>query len=668
MPSFSLRDNGFALLATHPRANRAQLEDAYHDAFLDAEDYDTEARLNRAQQYLVSPKDRLESELGFFIDTKPATIKAILAALGTPGAQSSPDLLAGLDRANLLAHLCGEGPAEDRRSAAIALIDAYETIEPDQVHEAINASRAISGFGLVDPGSVKAGLSKLCAKHSAAILDALPLDGHGSDHINSLAKELADCGPNKRSIFEGVLREYEGRVSPELERGTDRIRQLLDEVTQEPDTPGLVDRIGDRLREWDRKAQPLQVADRVRGIDEHHSRHLFEVVRKTCLELANDRGLYQQSLAISEVALEIFAELPDAASKLAEDVGTLRDLVTETEHNERLTPLAHAVEEARSNYLATCHVLRKSGFQGNAANPVGDVHWAFAAIIDSRNSIELNGMAARLVRNLGLDLCNQSNDNEATLALIDGLLRYRPALPEDMLHALENDERTLRRNIEFDAMLVAVKAERWDEGDRLAERLLVDADDESRQVLLNVRATIAERKRGKRMKLIGWSVAAAVVLFVILTEEGKDTRLTEPQYGPAYETPGYETYNTADGKVAVEATTQVSPTEAAMERYASPEPASSSEETPPAPNQPNVTVSLGELRYCKRQKARITAVESDVVSNNQAVRYNVAIDDYNARCGSFNYRKSDMNQVDGEIANDAATLRAEGLEMIGGQE
>ncbi len=63
MSSFNLLDNAFALLATHPRANRAQLEDAYQDAFLDAEDHETEARLNRAQQSLVSPSDYGDSAL-----------------------------------------------------------------------------------------------------------------------------------------------------------------------------------------------------------------------------------------------------------------------------------------------------------------------------------------------------------------------------------------------------------------------------------------------------------------------------------------------------------------------------------------------------------------------------------------------------------------------------
>ncbi|WP_216635590.1 hypothetical protein, partial [Croceicoccus bisphenolivorans] len=64
MAAFDLTKNAFALLDVTPRANRAQLEDAYQDALLEADNHKAEAVLNRAQQSLISPRDRLESELG----------------------------------------------------------------------------------------------------------------------------------------------------------------------------------------------------------------------------------------------------------------------------------------------------------------------------------------------------------------------------------------------------------------------------------------------------------------------------------------------------------------------------------------------------------------------------------------------------------------------------
>lgn len=86
-----------------------------------------------------------------------------------------------------------------------------------------------------------------------------------------------------------------------------------------------------------------------------------------------------------------------------------------------------------------------------------EMHGAFTSLIRMSNDIELNGMGARLVRNLGIDLCNESNDNHAALAIVKGLLKHRPSLPVEVVKALEGDLMTLQRNIDFNSMTDAMK-------------------------------------------------------------------------------------------------------------------------------------------------------------------------------------------------------------------
>ena len=148
--NFDLTKNAFALLATTPRADRTQIEDAFHDALLSTDAHEDEAVLNRAQQSLISPRDRLENELSYFIDTKPATIHKIVAALHDGEAAHFIDDLAGLDRANLLAHLCYVGHIDARRKAALELVEVHSEINPSDVGEAITAARSISGFGTIE--------------------------------------------------------------------------------------------------------------------------------------------------------------------------------------------------------------------------------------------------------------------------------------------------------------------------------------------------------------------------------------------------------------------------------------------------------------------------------------------------------------------------------------
>lgn len=186
--AFDLTRNAFALLDVTPRANRAQLEDAYQDALLESDDHKAEAALNRAQQSLISPRERLEGELGFFINTKPSTAKAILSALRN-GADSVPiGEIAGLDLINLSAHLCGVGTPSVRFEHATQLIAAYEALDVAEISLCLNALRSISGFGLVEPAQVKSALNRLRLFHARAALEAILSNDDGMDYLGFVDK------------------------------------------------------------------------------------------------------------------------------------------------------------------------------------------------------------------------------------------------------------------------------------------------------------------------------------------------------------------------------------------------------------------------------------------------------------------------------------------------
>jgi hypothetical protein len=478
-----------------------------------------------------------------------------------------------------------------------------------------------------------------------------------------------------------LLQEYESRIAPELGHAAAKVRDSLAAVDADPEDRRLITALATDLRAWDRLAQPLQNADRARGIDEHHSRELFGEIRDVCLSFANERGLYSQALAISELAAEVFSELPDAAGKLEEDIETLSDLSSQKAKAELLAPLGKAVSDADGRHSETCAGLRKSGFSAEAPTPVREMHGAFASLIRMSSDIELNGMGARLVRNLGIDLCNESNDNHAALAIVKGLLKHRSSLPVDVIKALEGDLKTLQRNIDFNAMTEAMKLGQLDEADRLAEGMLDGADTETRGILLGVRSAIVERKKARTRKFIGWGVFAAIILAIIVANDNSNS-------GSSYDTSASTTYdypsdpievtapanvtgNTADAAADAAAAAASDAAAAASEAAAAApyadDAGSSQIETPPAPYQTYRTVSVSELRYCKRQKARLEAVQNEQMSNPQIDRFNSAIEDYNSRCGSFRYRDSDMDTVNREMANDQTNIRAEAQDTIGSE-
>jgi hypothetical protein len=253
-------------------------------------------------------------------------------------------------------------------------------------------------------------------------------------------------------------------------------------------------------------------------------------------------------------------------------------------------------------------------------------------------------------------------------------------LPVDVIKALEGDLKTLQRNIDFNAMTEAMKLGQLGEADRLAEGMLDGADTETRGILLGVRSAIVERKKARTRKFIGWGVFAAIILAIIVANDNSNS-------GSSYDTsastsydypsdpidvtaPANVTGNTADAAAAAAAAASDAAAAASEAAAAAPyaDDASGSQiETPPEPYQTYRTVSVSELRYCKRQKARLEAVQNDQMSNPQIDRFNSAIEDYNSRCGSFRYRESDMDTVNREMANDQTNIRAEAQDIIGSE-
>lgn len=663
LAAFDLTKNAFAVLDVSPRANRAQIEDAYQDALLEADDHSVENALNRAQQSLISPRDRLESELGFLIDTKPSTAKSILSSLRNEVHGNPLGQVAGLDLVNVAAHLCGIGNPDERFLHANQVIAAYEALDFDEVSQSLNALRSLSGFGTVEPGQVKAALKQLRLVHARAALDAILANDEGVDHLATLAEELSYAGPSGRAFLETLLQEYEARIAPELGHAASKVRDSLATVVADPENPSLITALASDLRAWDKLAQPLQNADRARGIDEHHSQELFGEIRDVCISFANEQGLYSQALTISEIAAEVFSELPAAAENLEEDIETLSDLASQKVRAEMLAPLGKAVSNADSRHSETCRALRKSGFSAEASTPVREVYGAFTSLVRLSSDIELNGMGARIVRKLGLDLCNESNDNHAALAIVKGLLKHRSSLPVEVIRTLEGDLKTLRGNIDFNAMVEAMKLGQLDDADRLVEGMLDDADTETRGMLLGVRSAIVERKKARKRKFIGWSVFAAIIFAIIVAEDSSNSGLS---YDPSANSGSDYTGDPIEVAELADVTGDVADTAAAQGPYAD-VPVGSQTETPPAPYQDYRTVSVSELRYCIRQEARLESLRYEQMSNPQIDRFNSAIEDYNSRCGSFRYRDSDMDAVKREMANDQTDFRAEAQDIIGGE-
>lgn len=82
----------------------------------------------------------------------------------------------------------------------------------------------------------------------------------------------------------------------------------------------------------------------------------------------------------------------------------------------------------------------------------------------------------------------------------------------------------------------------------------------------------------------------------------------------------------------------------------------------------NHVLNRNQIRYCVSEDTRITAIE-DLINNyseTEVDRFNALVNDYNRRCGRFQYTHGALEGVRSEVQANRASLEAEGLARLSG--
>lgn len=90
------------------------------------------------------------------------------------------------------------------------------------------------------------------------------------------------------------------------------------------------------------------------------------------------------------------------------------------------------------------------------------------------------------------------------------------------------------------------------------------------------------------------------------------------------------------------------------------EPAQPWEDRPPAGQ--NLVLTTAQIRYCLAEDIRLEGAQAviDSYSDVQVDRFNVWVDDYNSRCGSFRYRSGALESARREVEENRSQLLADG--------
>lgn len=441
--AFSLENNPFRVLKANYRSSATEISDLVEDAELDGLHHEDE--LQKARQALVTPKSRLLFELSWLPELsqlQKRKLEELLRQTDPAVILTQIDHFPDLTRANIAAHLCSKGNA----SIEVVHTLAQSWDELDEVHllKFLNEERRSSGFPGVEENQLRDGLRDIRQRHATAAANwiwSLPLPGKGMNDV--VEQELER---NRDSSFLRQLVEmYDKESEPHLAVIKESVLTATAAAKKvSADLPQHIKEIEKLLVAWDSINQPVQVFSQFRGQEEGRSKQLYEIVRKLCLELANEHDRYEEALRLSSALLTTFPELESIAESLKEDITALESLSQEKKISDKLDPLVEACERAKKNASSFGHALRSDGFSENGGKLLSDVVKSFNA---ARRSLPEPGVAYLVVRDLALSLNNESNDPQSAFILVNGLIELDSGKgPKTVFEKLREERAILHKN------------------------------------------------------------------------------------------------------------------------------------------------------------------------------------------------------------------------------
>lgn len=630
-----LASSAFTTLGVSVRANKEQILEAYDDKLFEGV---AEERLAVARAKLTLARDRLSEELRFLSDVAPTRAREAVTELSSVSDAGSAiaiaESLPNLSRINAFAELLSRFGSLVIESAC----DAYGDFDPGLAREAIDQTRAASGFPPVSDAAWSRELSAFQEEQARLFFEAVRASKEPAVALAQIVERSSTTTSDWYAAFLSKAVDLYDRwsepklveIEEQLDRSIARVREVATDTT-------AVQAIERHLSDWDLINQPVQLRDHGKGLDEPKSKRVFNKVRSLAIWLANDRDEYSSAYALSRALEHTFPELPSVVAQLSEDIETLSSLVERARSQELVQPLADVVQRARDQINVVAAQVMKGNFSGNGSGIAGELYRHHLAASALAHRLSPPDLPWHLTRSVALELNNEAAQPHAAAIILKFIL---DEAPESIAPRIEDDLNTLhglRLQQEFHE---AVKGQDLKKARDLATRIVDEVPDE-RDAFIRLRDALDQRLAQRTRSRWFWGILAGIVAIVFLNDAMQDRGSSgyQPNYDPSPYVPTEGT-----GAPAIDESGASSNED-------------SSAETAPEPGHFG-PLSLGQLRYCRFEERRIDLLEPRVPPSAYA-EFNERVRDFNSRCSNGRYRTSDAAIIDTELASSAGRLEQE---------
>jgi hypothetical protein len=257
---FDLLQNPFILLRLQPTATAQEIKHAYEDAVEDG--IAAIDLLRRAQQELLTPRLRVNAEVGGFLDVAHGLASQLIVRLkGGATRGELNDLIAklhALPKSNVLAHLASQSSAV--LDNLLELIEAQATITFSAVYEAISDAREAAGASKADSEAVAQALAGLAERQVRSVTaTALASDSFAKAFDAFVARIVVSADSVLIAKLDLYIRAYSDAVAPALSLHREAVVTACAAIRTNPKDNPSYEKLWRALRAWSEIAHPLQL-------------------------------------------------------------------------------------------------------------------------------------------------------------------------------------------------------------------------------------------------------------------------------------------------------------------------------------------------------------------------------------------------------------------------
>lgn len=343
-----IEENAFFILKASTTDNRARLSELVEDQSL----FNDPEKCSIAGSELTNPKKRIKSEVSWLLGISDNEISSLLEQLNNHQLTiTNIKNIPTLAQLNLYIEILVNSNFVSKEYFTDWLKSfslRFEDISIQEIKDQINKDRSKAGFPLITVDSDLENCIKEQQRYYKEQINSF-LNNFSLDEkveiLTNVAEKLTNIGEEECPIMiVDLINGYELEVQPILSDYFEKIKQLTTSISDWAENfdnsgngafiEGLVDKLCNEVRNWDKYAQPIQVVTKSLGLKHDNSEAIGSLIRSISIELFNKYGNLEASKKITELLKSAFAEVA-RFEELAEN------------DDRQLTNIANQIEQAK---------------------------------------------------------------------------------------------------------------------------------------------------------------------------------------------------------------------------------------------------------------------------------------------------------------------------------